>query len=74
MENVAINRVQFQKMNFIMNAIDSGWSVTKNVDAYVFKKKHEGKQEVFMADYLEKFIDMNMDLDKYSLGTTIKNN
>jgi hypothetical protein len=41
MENVVIDRAQFQKMNFIMNAIDSGWSVTKNIDAYVFKKKHE---------------------------------
>jgi hypothetical protein len=55
-----------------MNAIDSGWSVTKNADKYVFKKKHEGKQEVFMADYLEKFIGANMDLDNYSLGTTKK--
>ena len=45
-----------------MNAIDSGWSVTKKEDTYVFKKKHEGKQEVFMADYLEKFIDKNMKL------------
>ena len=71
MENVVIDRAQFQKMKFIMNAIDSGWSVTKKEDAYVFKKKHEGKQEVFMADYLEKFIGINMDLDKYSLG---KNN
>lgn len=54
-----------------MNVIDGGWSVTKNDGAYIFKKKHEGKQEVFRADYLEKFIGMNMDLDKYSLG---KNN
>jgi hypothetical protein len=68
MENVVIDRAQFKKMNFIMNAIDCGWSVTKNEDAYIFKKKHEGKQEVFMADYLEKFIVANMDLDKYSLG------
>jgi hypothetical protein len=70
MENIAINKSKFQIMNFILNAIDSGWSVTKNDDKYVFKKKHEGRREVFMADYLEKFIDANMDLDKYSLGTT----
>jgi hypothetical protein len=54
-----------------MNAIECGWSVKKTDDTYVFKKKHEGKQEVFMADYLEKFVGANMDLDKYSLG---KNN
>ena len=71
MENVTIDRAQFQKMNFIINAIENGWSVTKNEDLYVFKKKHEGKKEVFMADYLDKFIGTNMDLDKYSLG---KNN
>jgi len=72
MENIVIERAQFQKMNFIMNAIDSGWAVTKQSDKYIFKKKHEGKQEVFMADYLEKFIGANMDLDNYSLGTTKK--
>jgi len=72
MENIVIDRAQFQKMKFIMNAIDSGWAVTKQSDKYTFKKKHEGKQEVFMADYLEKFIGANMDLDNYSLGTTKK--
>jgi hypothetical protein len=72
MENVVIERAKFQKMSFVMNAIDSGWAVTKQGDKYIFKKKHEGKQEVFMADYLERFIEANMDLDNYSLGTTIK--
>ena len=72
MENIVVDRTQFQKMKFIMNAIDGGWAVTKQADKYVFKKKHEGKREVFMADYLEKFIGANMDLDNYSLGTTNK--
>ena len=68
MENIVIDRTQFQKMKFIMNAIDGGWAVTKQSDKYIFKKKHEGKQEVFMADYLEKFIDKNMKLDDKTLG------
>jgi hypothetical protein len=51
-----------QKMQFIMNALDNGWSVKKIEDQYVFTKKHEGRREVFMADYLEKFIEKNMGL------------
>jgi hypothetical protein len=51
-----------------MNAIETGWSVKKSDDNYIFTKKHEGKREVFMADYLEKFIDKNMRLDDKTLG------
>ncbi len=52
-----------RKMRFIINAIETGWTVKKVEDAYVFTKKHEGKREIFMADYLEKFIDKNMKLE-----------
>ena len=55
-------------MSFIMNAIETGWSVKKSDDNYIFTKKHEGKREVFMADYLEKFINKNMRLDDKTLG------
>jgi hypothetical protein len=49
-------------MVFIMNALDAGWCVKKIDNKYVFSKKHEGKKEVFMSDYLEKFIEKNMGL------------
>ena len=65
---VSIDMITFQKMNFIMNAIETGWTVKKNDDNYIFSKKHEGKREVFMSDYLEKFIDKNMRLDDKTLG------
>ena len=65
---VSVDMISFQKMNFIMNAIETGWTVKKNDDNYIFTKKHEGKREVFMADYLEKFIDKNMRLDDKTLG------
>ena len=58
-----IDRIAFQKMNFIMNAIENGWTVKKTDGNYIFTKKHEGKREIFMADYLEKFIDKNMKLE-----------
>jgi hypothetical protein len=63
-----VDMITFQKMNFIMNAIEMGWSVKKSDENYIFTKKHEGKREVFMADYLEKFIDKNMRLDDKTLG------
>jgi hypothetical protein len=67
-QGISIDVITFQKMNFIMNAIETGWSVKKSDDNYIFTKKHEGKREVFMSDYLEKFIDKNMKLDEKTLG------
>ena len=67
-QGMSIDIITFQKMNFIMNAIETGWSVKKSDDNYIFTKKHEGKREVFMSDYLEKFIDKNMKLDEKTLG------
>jgi hypothetical protein len=68
MDKSKIDMLTFQKMNFIMNAVETGWTVKKSEDNYIFTKKHEGKREVFMADYLEKFIDKNMKLDDKTLG------
>jgi hypothetical protein len=44
------------KMRFIMNALEKGWTVKKRDDAYIFKKKHEGKREIFKDSYLDRFI------------------
>ena len=69
-QGIIIDEITFQKMNFIMNAIETGWSVKKSDDNYIFTKKHEGKREVFMSDYLAKFIDKNMQLDEKTLGNS----
>jgi hypothetical protein len=45
-----------QKHKFIMNALEMGWSIKKRDDKYILSKKHEGKTEVFMDDYLEKIM------------------
>lgn len=50
------------KKDFIYNALDDGWSVTKKQDYYIFKKKHEERKEVFLDSYLTKFIEKNMNL------------
>ena len=52
----------FQKMMFIYKSIENGWKVKKRDDKYIFQKNHGGKKEVFMDDYLEKFIKDNMSL------------
>lgn len=50
------------KMEFIMNALNAGWSVKKKDDAYIFSKKHEGKREIFHDSYLQTFIESNLKL------------
>jgi len=59
-----MDKRKFQKMIFICNAIEHGWSVkkSKDSDAYIFIKKHENRREIFEANYLEDFIRNNMSL------------
>ena len=63
---VQMDSVTFQKMVFIYNAIHSGWTVKRQNETYVFRKKHEGKQEVFLDSYLNTFIKSNLILDNHS--------
>lgn len=61
-EQIQISKKQFQKMIFLINALDQGWKIQKTDNSYIFTKKHENKKEVFQADYLEKFIESNLSL------------
>jgi hypothetical protein len=49
-------------MAFLMNALEQGWTVKKKNNEYIFSKKHEGKREVFQENYLESFIQSNLDM------------
>ena len=53
LENVKIDAIKFQKMLFLFNAIEQGWSVKKRSDSFVFTKSHEGKKEVLEDSYLK---------------------
>jgi hypothetical protein len=65
MENqIQFSKKEFQKMVFIINAIEKGWTVKKVEDSYIFTKKHEGKKEIFQNDYLEKFVETKLDVTK----------
>lgn len=59
-----IDYVEFQKMAFIYNAVNSGWEVKNRNDSYIFTKKHEGKKEVYLDCYLQRFIEKNMDISQ----------
>ena len=48
-----VDFMKFHKMAFIFNALDNGWTIKKKGDAYIFSKKHEGKKEVFLDNYLK---------------------
>jgi hypothetical protein len=60
---ITIQKAQFQKMMFLMNAIENGWTVKKRGDAYIFSKKHEGRRQIFQKEYLETFIRKNLDCE-----------
>jgi hypothetical protein len=56
----SIDYIQLQKLKFIYSALENGWAIKKQKDAFIFSKKHEGKKEIFLETYLRKFIEENM--------------
>ena len=40
-----------------------GGLLKKNKNAYIFSKKHEGKKEVFLDNYLKRFMVRNFDIE-----------
>ena len=65
-ENLPNKDVLFQKMTFIYNAVESGWTVKKMADKYIFTQKHGGNKEVYLENYLREFLENNLsytDLD-----------
>ena len=53
-----------QKMTFLYNALENGWTIKKRNNLYVFTKNHEGKKEVLLDDYLKRFMLDNLDISK----------
>ena len=53
-----------KKNDFIWNALETGWTIKKKKDSYIFLKDHEGKKEVFTESYLRAFIVQNLNGDK----------
>lgn len=54
------NPKKLQIMNFIYNALENGWEIKKrDVNSYIFRKKHHNDKTVFMDNYLERFVFTN---------------
>lgn len=70
-EIIQFDKKEFQKIMFIMNAIEKGWTIKKTEESYIFTKKHEGKKEIFQSDYLEKFIESNIDMNTLRMKSNI---
>jgi len=63
-QTLKVESIKFQKMMFIFNALEEGWTVHKKRDAFIFTKSHEGKKEVLSDSYLLEFMKANMDINK----------
>jgi len=63
-DSISIDNVRFKKMLFIYNALEDGWAVKKSNDSLIFSKNHEGKKEIFLEEYLARFLKSNFDLSK----------
>jgi len=59
---IQIDPSKFQKMAFLYNALQDGWTIKKGENSYIFRKKHEGKRAVFLDTYLNAFITSNLDV------------
>ena len=61
--DINLNYVTVQKMAFLFNALEEGWQIKKHKNKYIFSKKHEGKKEVYLDDYIRRFIERNFDIN-----------
>lgn len=48
-----------RKMSFIYNALQNGWKIHKKEQYYIFRKKHQHKEEIFDESYLSTFVKEN---------------
>ena len=63
-QSLEIDKQKFQKMIFLYNALDGGWSIKKRGNSYIFTKNHEQKKEIFDEKYLSSFMKENFDINK----------
>jgi|UniRef100_A0A6C0C0K6 hypothetical protein len=65
LENLNIDTDKLTKMIFIFNALENGWTIKKRDKNYLFRKKHEGKKEIFSSKFLPRFLEKNFDLNNF---------
>ena len=62
--DVSIDYIKFQKMALLYNSLENGWTVKKRGEKYIFIKNHNGKKEVYLDNYLRRFMVENLDINK----------
>ena len=53
-------RQEIYIMIFLMNALESGWSIRKKDNKFVFRKRHNHRKEVYSDNYLVTFLKNNL--------------
>ena len=60
---IEMDSIKLHKIIFLYNALEDGWTINKKGDLYIFNKKHEGKKEVLLDNYLRRFMVKNFDIN-----------
>lgn len=60
---IKLDSILVQKMAFIFNSLEDGWTIRKNDDSYIFTKPHNKSKEILMDSYLKKFLKSNFNIN-----------
>ena len=63
--NFEVDYIKIQKMALLFNALEDGWNIEKKNDYYIFKKKDENKKEIYLDNYLKRFMVQNLDINSF---------
>ena len=58
-----IDYIKLQKMAFLYNALENGWTIKKQKEVYKFTRNHHGEKEIFLDSYLRRLMMQNFDLN-----------
>lgn len=64
MDNI-VDEEKLAKLVFISNALDSGWTIAKIDENYIFRKKHGNQKEIFEDAYLKTFLKSNANIRNF---------
>jgi hypothetical protein len=51
---------EINKLSFIYNALEKGWSVRKKGKYYIFSRKHNNELKYFKPSYIYEFFQSNI--------------
>ena len=60
---IKLDSILVQKMAFIFNSLEDGWTIRKKDESYIFTKPHNKSKEILMDSYLKKFLKSNFNIN-----------